>query len=105
MKGTLKKIRRQGTDKNKIFTMNVSNRALDPKYIKKSYNSKSFPGGSDDKESSCNAGDPGSIPGLGRSPEGNGNPIQYFCLENSMDRGAWQATVLGNAKNQTQLSE
>ena len=105
MKGTLKKIRRQGTDKNKIFTMNVSNRALDPKYIKKSYNSKSFPGGSDDKESSCNAGDPGSIPGLGRSPEGNGNPIQYFCLENSMDRGAWQATVLGVTKSQTQLSD
>ena len=49
-----------------------------------------FPGGSDSKASACNAGDPGSIPGLGRSPgEGNGNPLQYSCLENSMDGGAW----------------
>ena len=51
-------------------------------------------GGSDGKESSCSAGDPGSIPGSGRSPgEGNGSPLQYFCLENSMDRGAWWAAV------------
>ena len=50
----------------------------------------SFPGGSDDKESVCKAGDLGSIPGSGRSPgEGNGNPLQYSCLENPMDRGAW----------------
>ena len=49
-----------------------------------------FPGGSDGKASVYNAGDPGSIPGLGRSPgEGNGSPLQYYCLENSMDRGAW----------------
>ena len=49
-----------------------------------------FPGGSDSKASVCNAGDPGSIPGLGRSPgEGNGNPLQDYCLENPMDRGAW----------------
>ena len=49
-----------------------------------------FPGGSDDKASACNAGDPGSIPGLGRSPgEGNGNPLQYSCLENSMDGGVY----------------
>ena len=49
-----------------------------------------FPGGSDSKASVYNAGDPGSIPGLGRSPgEGNGNPLQYSCRENSMDRGAW----------------
>ena len=49
-----------------------------------------FPGGSDGKESAYNAGDLGSIPGSGRSPgEGNGNPLQYFCLKNSMDRGAW----------------
>ena len=48
------------------------------------------PGGSDGKVSVYNAGDPGSIPGLGRSPgEGNGNPLQYYCLENPMDRGAW----------------
>ena len=58
-----------------------------------------FVGGSDGKESACNAGDPGSIPGLGRSPEeGNGNPLQYSCLENSMDKGAWWATVHGVAK-------
>ena len=49
-----------------------------------------FPGGSDGKASAWSAGDPGSIPGLGRSPgEGNGNPLQYSCLENSMDWGAW----------------
>ena len=49
-----------------------------------------FPGSSDGKVSACNAGDPGSIPGSGRSPgEGKGNPLQYSCLENSMDRGAW----------------
>ena len=49
-----------------------------------------FPGGSDNKESACNARDPGSITGLGRSPgEGNGYPIQYSCLENPLDRGTW----------------
>ena len=53
-------------------------------------------GGSDSKESACNAGDPGSIPGSGRSPrKGNGNPLQHSCLENPMDRGAWWATVHG----------
>ena len=58
------------------------------------------------KESACNARDPGSIPGWGRSPgEGNGNPLQYSCLENSMDRGAWWATVYGVAKSQTRLSD
>ena len=52
------------------------------------------PGGSDSKESACSAGNPDSIPGLGRSPEeGNGNPLQYSCLENSIDRGTWWATV------------
>ena len=52
------------------------------------------------KESACNAGDARSIPGLGRSPgEGNGNPLQYSCLEHSMDRGAWWATVHGVAKS------
>ena len=50
----------------------------------------SFPGGSDGKASVYSAGDPGSIPGLGRSPgEGNGNPLQDYCLENPMDRGVW----------------
>ena len=49
-----------------------------------------FPGGSDGKASAYNVGEPGSIPGSGRSPvEGNGNPLQYPCLENPMDRGAW----------------
>ena len=60
----------------------------------------------DSKESVCNAGDPGSIPGLGRSPvEGNGYPLQYSCLENSMDRRAWWATVHGVAKSRTRLSD
>ena len=63
-----------------------------------------FHGGSEVKASAWNAGDPGSISGLGRSPEGNGNPLQYSCLENSMDRGAWKATVHGVAKSWTQLS-
>ena len=58
-----------------------------------------FPYSSVGKESACNAGDLGSIPGLGRSPgEGNGNPLQYSCLENPMDRGAWRATVHGVAR-------
>ena len=60
------------------------------------YSKLGFTGGSGCKESACNAGDPGLIPGLGRSPrEGNGNPLQYSCLENHMDREAWQATVQG----------
>ena len=64
-----------------------------------------FPGGSDGKESACSAADLGSIPGLGRSPEeGNGNPLQYSCLENSMDGGAWWATVHGVIKSWTRLS-
>ena len=57
------------------------------------------PGGSEVKASACNAGDPGSIPGSGRSPrEGNGNPFQYSCLENSMDREAWWVTGHGVKK-------
>ena len=60
-----------------------------------------FPGGSDSKESACHTGDVGLIPGLGRSPgEGNGNPLQDSCLENPMDRGAWQAAVHRGAKSQ-----
>ena len=63
------------------------------------------PDGSEGKESACKARDPGSIPGLGRFPEEvDGYPLQYCCLENSMDRGAWQATVHGATKSQTQLS-
>ena len=61
-----------------------------------------FPGGSDSTASAYNVGDPGSIPGSERSPgEGNGTPFQYFCLENPMDGGAWQATVHGVTKNWT----
>ena len=64
-----------------------------------------FPGGSDGKESACSVGDLGLIPGLGRSPgEENGYPLQYSCLENSMDTGAWQATVHGVTKNWTRLN-
>ena len=66
----------------------------------------SKPFSSDGKTSACNAGDLGSIPGLGRSPgEGDGNPLQYSCLENPMDRGTWGATVHGVAKSQTRLSD
>ena len=58
------------------------------------YLAEGFPDGSDGKESACNVGDQGLIPGLGRSPGvGNGNPLQYSCLENPMDRGAWWAAV------------
>ena len=61
-----------------------------------------FPGGSDGTESACSAADPGLIPESGRSSgEGNGNPLQYSCLENSMNRGAWRATVYGVAKSWT----
>ena len=64
-----------------------------------------FPVGSHSKESACNAGDMGLIPGSGRSPgEGNDCPLEYCCLDNSKDRGAWQATVHGVTKSQTWLS-
>ena len=64
-----------------------------------------FPDGSEVTMSACNVGDLGSIPGSGRSPgEGNGNPLQYSCLENPMDGGAWWATVYAVAKRRTQLS-
>ena len=66
----------------------------------------SFPGGLDGKVSACDVGDPGLIPGSGRSPgEGNGNPLQNSCLKNPMDRGAWQATVHGVAESQTRLGD
>ena len=65
-----------------------------------------FPGGSDGKESAYNVGDLGSAPGLGKSTgEENDNPFQYSCLENPMDRGAWQATVHGVEKSWTQMSD
>ena len=70
------------------------------------YQSLGFPGGSEVKASACNVGDPGLIPGSGRSPgEGNGNPLQCSCLENPMDRGAWWATLVHVvAKSWTWLS-
>ena len=64
-----------------------------------------FPGGSGGKEAACNVVDPSSIPGSRRSPgEGNGNPLQYSCLERRMDRGAWRAAVHGVAKSWTRLT-
>ena len=64
-----------------------------------------FPCGSAGKESACNKGDLGSIPWLGRSPgEGNGSPLQYSCLENPMDRGAWRATVHGVTRVRNNLA-
>ena len=67
---------------------------IDHAYVK-----KSFPCGSDGEESACNAGDLGSIPGLGRSPgEGNGNPLQYSCLENPMDGRAWKVQSVGSQR-------
>ena len=73
---------------------------------KHTFVSLGFPGGSGGKESACIAGDPGLIPGSGRSPgEGNGNTLQYSCLENSTDRGAWWAIVCGVAKTRMQLSD
>ena len=65
-----------------------------------------FLGNLDGKESACNVGDLGLIPGSGRTPgEGNGYPLQYSCLEDSMDRGAWPAAVHGVAESQTGLSD
>ena len=65
-----------------------------------------FPGGSDSKHSACTVRDPGSIPGLERSPgEGNGNPLQYSCLENPMDREAWWATYSPWDRKEVDMSE
>ena len=71
----------------------------------KQLSSSSSSSGSDGKESAGNAGEPNSVPGLGRSPgEGNDNPLQYSCLENSTDRGGWWVTIHGVSKSQTHLS-
>ena len=65
-----------------------------------------LPGGSDGKQSACSTGDPGSIPGSGRSPgEGHGNPLQYSCLEHSMHEESWRATVRGGAQSRIRLSD
>ena len=79
----------KGKEKNDVCVVYFS--IIFQEVLKKHvFGSKGFPGGSDHKEYACNAGDPGSTPGVGRSPgEGNGNPLQYSCLENPMDRGAW----------------
>ena len=67
---------------------------------------RDFPGGSDGKQSAYNVGDPGSIPGLRRTPgQGNGNPLQYSCLGNPMDRGAWRAVGHRVAKSETRMSD
>ena len=80
--------------------MAQNSKVLDMSYhlqiIRASSSNNSFPGGAEVKVSACNVGDLGSIPGSGRCPgEGNGNPLQYPCLENPMDGGAWWATVHG----------
>ena len=75
-------------------------------YLTYYYKGYRFPGGSDGKESTCSVGDLGLIPRLGRSPgQGNGNPLQYSCLENSMERGGGQGAVHGGAESQTQLND
>ena len=85
-----------------VFLSNIRSGKADVEDIKKYYELHGFPGGSDGKASVYNAGDPGSIPGLESSPgEGNGNPLQHYCLENPMDRGAWEATVHGVKKSRT----
>ena len=98
----------------KIRQQKLSSREQKSKSLKKSREKKSkhpkgtrdLSGSSDGKESACNAGHLGLISGLGRFPgEGNGNPLQYPCLERPMDRGAWKATVHGIAKSQTLLSD
>ena len=86
--------------------LRISTTTLTASIYQSLYYMSGFPGSLAGKESSCNAGDPSSISELGRSPgEGNGYPLQYSGLENSMDRGAWQATAHGVAKNQTRLSD
>ena len=86
--------------KHRLKASNISDKT---KKLQPHFFSLGFPGGSDGKQSACNAGYPSSmIHGSGRSPgEGNGYPLQYCCLENSIDRGAWQATVHGVTKSWT----
>ena len=89
-----------------IYILNVCQQCKRVSLFSASFPTLGFPSGSNGKESACNAGYPGLIPGSGRSPgEGNGNPLQYSCLENLMDRGAWQATVHGDAKKESNMTE
>ena len=86
---------------NSVFILNNDQPDPSPVYG----TTKAKPRSSVSKESACSAGDPGSIPGLGRSPgEGNDNPLQYSCLENAMDRGVWWASLWGH-KSRTQVSD
>ena len=94
----------QDQKQNRMFPVRISRVLKETIHLKPASNI--FPGGSDSKASAYDAGDLCSIPGWGRSPgEGNGNPLQYFRLENPMDRGARWATVDGVAKSRTQLSD
>ena len=78
---------------------------LNWKYVYEILVNHKLPFSSVSKESACNAGDPGSIPGLGKlSGEGNGNPLQYACLENPMDRGTWRAVVHGVTRIRQKLA-
>ena len=77
-----------------------------PLILSLEYLTRDFPGGSVSKESACDAGELGSIPGSGRAPgKGNGNPLQDSCLGNPVDRGAWWATVHGDHESQTRLRD
>ena len=85
-------------NQNKIAAMEIKGEQVEPLVA--------FRGDSVGKESTCNSGDLGSIPGSGRSPgEGNDNPLQYSCLENSMDKGAWWAIAHGVTKSGTRSSD
>ena len=98
-KNQINKIR---NEKGEVTTDSAEMQRIIRGYYEQPYGKKDFLGGSDGKASAYNVGNPGSIPGLGRSPgEENGIPLQYSCLENPMDRGDWQATVHGAAKSQT----
>ena len=94
------------TTKTTLPTRTGAARSVHSHSCTQSVRNTGFPGSSDSKESSCNLGHPGLIPGSGRSPgEGNGYHLQYSYLENSMNRGAWQATVHGATKSWTRLSD
>ena len=98
---SIRKIRKQARLEEDADTRHLGHFLLCFKFINL-FGSMVFSGGSVDIESACNARDLGSIPGWGRSPgEGNDNPLQYPCLENPKDRGAWQATVHGVAESRT----
>ena len=89
-----------GTQASEVFEASPGADKFENQGFRSSY--RGFPCGSDGKESTCNVGDPGSIPGSGRSSgEGNGNPYQYSCLQKFMDRGTWQAVVHGVAESGT----